>query len=70
MFKAGRITMVNCSQSVQVDGIPRHVQDLRPFRGSYSVAEHEGDSSESELFVDLRSTSPGEGRNGLVLCLI
>lgn len=59
-FKTSRTTNVNCSQTVQADGIPCHVKDLLPFRGSYSLSEHEGDSTESELLVDLRSTSPND----------
>lgn len=59
-FKTVCIIKVKFSQSVQVDIIPWHVKDLHPFRRSYSLSEHGGDSIESELLVDLGLSSLGD----------
>ena len=43
-FKLGRVTGVVSHHSVEVNGLPRYIKDLRPFQGPIPLLESETDS--------------------------
>ena len=58
-FKRGRVTGVVSQQSVLVDGIPRHVRDLRPaLEMGHSATDESDESSGDELLMDCTSCLP------------
>ena len=54
----GSVTEVTSKQLVRVNGTPRHVKDVRSFRGSYP-SDDEGDTKDDEqlIYLDLGSAS-------------
>ena len=43
-FKLGRVTSRVSHHSVEVNGVPRHIKDIRPFQGPIPPSESETDS--------------------------
>ena len=57
-FGSGRVTEVTSQQSVRINGTPRHVKDLRPFRLSHP-SDDVGDTEAGgqPIYLDLGSAS-------------
>ena len=54
-YRTGRITEVISPQSVKIDGVPRHVKDLRPVIQTQLSSSDESDSEDSERLIYLNS---------------
>ena len=54
-YSTGRVTEVISPQSVKIDGVPRHVKDLRPVIQMQLPSSEESDSEDSELLIYLNS---------------
>ena len=54
-YGTGRVTKVISSQSVKIDGVPRHVKDLRPVIQMQLSSGDESDSEDSERLIYLNS---------------
>ena len=54
-YSTGRVTEVISPQSVKIDGVPRHVKDLRPVIQTQSSSSDESDSENSERLIYLNS---------------
>ena len=54
-YSTGRITEVISPQSVKIDGVPRHVKELRPVIQAQFSSSDESDSEDSEHLIYLNS---------------
>ena len=54
-YSTGRVTEVISPQSVKIDGLPRHVKDLRPVIQMQLPSSEESDSEDTELLIYLNS---------------
>ena len=54
-YSTGSVTEVIRPQSVKIDGVPRHVKDLRPVIQMQLSSSDESDSGDSERLIDLNS---------------
>ena len=54
-YITGRVTEVISPQSVKIDGVPRHVKDLRPVIQMQLSSSDESDSEDSERLIYLNS---------------
>ena len=54
-LRMGHVTKIISSQSVQVDGVPRHVKDLQLVIGSKPSSDDESDFEDSARLVYLKS---------------
>ena len=55
-YKVGRVTRITSAQNITVDGIPRHMKDLRPIvrLGQPTVCSDMASENASERFVTIR----------------
>ena len=54
-YSTGRVTEVISLQSLKIDGVPRHVKDLRPVMQTQLSSSDESDSEDSEHLIYLNS---------------
>ena len=54
-YSTGRVSEVISPQSVKIDGVPRHVKDLRPVIQTQLSSSDESDSEDSERLIYLNS---------------
>ena len=54
-YGTGRVTEVISPQSVKIDGVPRHVKDLRPVIQTQLSSSDESNSEDSEHLIYLNS---------------